>query len=150
MPKEASFDVGVGFGLIFLVRSELNKMVELRKTVELLIQNFHTEIDNQEIEQHDKPSRPSICSALSKSHVQEILYDEEEHDLGRCASQIDVKRSQSSFGSNRFRRERSLRMDKLEAELEAEFDRLQLQMDDGGFILNYSPQPYAEVYIFWD
>ncbi|KAL8509087.1 hypothetical protein ACS0TY_016328 [Phlomoides rotata] len=35
-------------------------------------------------------------------------------------------------------------MEQLEAELEAEFGRLQLQMNDGGFILNYSQQPYPE------
>ncbi|KAL8504628.1 hypothetical protein ACS0TY_015984 [Phlomoides rotata] len=38
----------------------------------------------------------------------------------------------------------TFRMEQLEAELEAEFGRLQLQMNDGGFILNYSQQPYPE------
>ncbi|KAL8521840.1 hypothetical protein ACS0TY_012123 [Phlomoides rotata] len=146
IPKEASFNVGVGFGLIYLVKHELNKMVELRKRVELLIQDFHTEDDNQETKQHYMPSRSSVSSSLSKTHVQGIMYDEE-HDSGRCVSPIDVTRSRISFGSNRFRQERSLRMDQLEAELEAELGRLQLQMNDGGFILNYSQQPYPEEYI---
>lgn len=146
IPKEASFNVGVGFGLIYLVKHELNKMVELRKRVELLIQHFHTENSNQETENY-MPSTSSISSSLSKSHAQEILYDED-HDSVQCVSPNDVKSSQINFGSNRFSRERSLRMDQIETELEAEFDRLQLHIGDGGFILNYSQQPYPEVYIF--
>ncbi|KAH6760702.1 hypothetical protein C2S51_017651 [Perilla frutescens var. frutescens] len=115
--KEASFNLGVGFGLIYLVRNELNKMVELRRKIESLLQQFQTEMEIQD----DMPSTSSISSSLSK----EIMYAEE-HDHSDQFSLPDdhVKHPKISF-----RGEKSLRMDQLEAELEAEFDRLQLRMD---------------------
>ncbi|KAI3468323.1 hypothetical protein Pfo_024986 [Paulownia fortunei] len=138
--KEASFNLGVGFGLIYLVRDELNKMVELRRKMELLLQDFPTEFQTQGKKPLYVPSKSSISSSFSNTGVQETLYAEE-HDSGQYSSSHDVKRPEIGFGSGRYRREKSLRMDQLEAELEAEFDRLQITSD----ILKYSRQQYSEV-----
>lgn len=100
--KETSFNHGVGFGLIYLVRNELNKMVELRKRIESLLQHFQTEIENQDDRHLSMPSRSSISSSLAKA---EIMYAEEHH-LNEV-QQPEI-------------------MDQLEAELEAEFNRLQM------------------------
>lgn len=115
--KEASFNHGIGYGLIYLVRNELNKMVELRKRIESLLQHIQTEIENQDDRRLSIPSRSSISSSLAKACVQEIMYAEEHH-----SSPDDVE---IGFG-----REKCSRMDRLEAELEAEFNRLQM---DGEF-----------------
>ncbi|KAK6131969.1 hypothetical protein DH2020_034289 [Rehmannia glutinosa] len=132
--KEASFNLGVGFGLIYFVRDELNKMVEMRQKMELLLQEFRTELQNQENKPFYMPCESSnIPSSFSNTGVQETLYAEENDD----SDQWPVV----GFASDRYRREKSLRMDQLEAELEAEFDRLQITSD----ILNFSTHQYSEV-----
>lgn len=125
--KEARANVGIGYGMIYLVRTELNKMAELRKRVESLLQHLQTEIENQDDEHLYMPS------ASTKAHVEEILY-EEQHESIQCSSPNDVNQPEIAFRCDQFRLEGSSRMDQLEAELEAEIGRLQLEEE--GEVLN--------------
>ncbi|XP_057799376.1 protein POLAR LOCALIZATION DURING ASYMMETRIC DIVISION AND REDISTRIBUTION-like [Salvia miltiorrhiza] len=124
--KEATFNLGVGYGLIYLVRIELRKMAELRERIESLLQHFQTEIENQGDDHLHMRSASSICSSLTNNHVQEILYAEE-HNSVQCSSPNDVNQPEIGFRCDQFRRQgSSSRMDQLEAELEAELGRLHL------------------------
>ncbi|KAG6387915.1 hypothetical protein SASPL_153110 [Salvia splendens] len=120
--KEAPVNVGIGYGMIYLVRTELNKMAELRKRVESLLQHLQTEIENQDDEHLYMPS------ASTKAHVEEIMY-KEQHESIQCSSPNDVNQPEIVFRCDQFRLEGSSRMDQLEAELEAEIGLLQLEED---------------------
>ncbi|KAL3650913.1 hypothetical protein CASFOL_007316 [Castilleja foliolosa] len=134
--KEASnFNLGVGFGLIYFVKDELNKMVELRENIEMLLQ----EIRNRDKEPLSMPSKSSISSSLSSTIVEEEASYIEQNNISD--QRLSVELLGSCLSSNRYRREKSLRMDQLEAELEAEFDRLRLLSDS----FKYSRQQYSEV-----
>lgn len=121
--KEASLNLGVGYGLIYLLKHELNKMVELRRRIESLLQHFQTEIDNQDEKRLRMPSRSSICSSITNIHVQEILHTQG-HDSGESSSPNYVKQPETGYHCIRYQ---------LEAELEAELCRLQLP-EDGEFV----------------
>ncbi|KAK4435767.1 protein POLAR LOCALIZATION DURING ASYMMETRIC DIVISION AND REDISTRIBUTION [Sesamum alatum] len=142
--KEATFNLGVGFGLMYLVaasRIELNKMVELHKKMELLLRNLQREVQNQEKKPIELPSKSRISSSFSNT---DGFQEAQEHDSGQCLSSHEVEQPEIVFSSNRYRREKSLRMDQIEAELEAEFHRMHLQMD-AEFPLKYSTQQYSEM-----
>ncbi|PIN04852.1 hypothetical protein CDL12_22616 [Handroanthus impetiginosus] len=143
--KEASFNLGVGFGLICLIAARRNelRMVELQTKIEKLLQNLQTELQNREKKPVSKPSKSSISSSFSNNGVHETPYAEE-HDSVEYSSSHDVRGPEFGISSNRYRREKSLRMDQLEAELEAEFDRLNVQMDED-FCLNSSEQQCSEI-----
>ncbi|KAG8375440.1 hypothetical protein BUALT_Bualt10G0100200 [Buddleja alternifolia] len=146
--KEASFNLGVGFGLMYLIaasRNEFNKMVELHKKIEFLLQNFQTEIENQDKNPKCMSSKSSISSSYSNTGIHEALFAEE-HDPGVYLTSDNVQNPKIGFSNHRryMRREKSLRMDQLEAELEDEFDRMQLQMDEE-FVVKYSKQQCSEI-----
>lgn len=95
-------------------------MVELRRRIELLLQDFQN-LDK-------KP----------------IIMPSRKPDSDQFISSVEVTHPGNGFGSRRYRSEKSMRMDQLEAELEAEFDNLQLNMDSE-FLLNCSNQQFPEV-----
>ncbi|KAL2544698.1 Protein POLAR DURING ASYMMETRIC DIVISION AND REDISTRIBUTION [Forsythia ovata] len=149
--KEASFNLGIGFGLIYLIaasRNELSQMVELHKQTKMLLQNLRTEFQNQE-NRLLMPSESRISHSLSKPGAQEVLCTKENVSL-QLSSSDDIEKSESDLGYSRYpnkkiyRRDRSLRMDQLEAELETEFCRLQLQMDNE-YMLEYKRQQCTEM-----
>ncbi|KAL6533836.1 hypothetical protein OROHE_013669 [Orobanche hederae] len=132
--KEASITLGVGIGLIYFVRVELNKMLELRQNIEMLLQEFRKQVQDQKNKPLSMPSRSSISSSFSNNEISETYSNQHlsPHDTERPAS--------ATCSSNvRYGREKSLRMDQLEAELEAEFNRLQI------YNFKYSKQHYSEV-----
>lgn len=89
-------------------------MVELHKKLEMLLRNLKTEF---KIHGHNPPDE-SNCSNVYVQETEEHHYCEQ-----------DPNCQYTSSGSNQFRREKSLRMDQLEAELTAEFNHLQCQMN---------------------
>ncbi|KAL7122282.1 hypothetical protein ACP275_01G035400 [Erythranthe tilingii] len=139
--KEASFNLGVGFGVIYVVRNELNKMAELRKRIELLLQDFQ----NQEKNPLSTPSKSRISSSSSFSNTAVVEnHCPEKHDFDQHFSSENIAHPETGFGSRRYRREKSSRVDQMEAEFEAELDHLQHQMDAELFS-NYSEQQYSDV-----
>lgn len=126
--------------LVAASRNELNKMVELHKKMELLLRNLQTEFQNHEKKPIVVPSKSRISSSFSNTDGFQETRHPEQHSH-------EVEQPATVFGSNRYRREKSLRMDQIEAELEAEFDRLRHQMD-AEFPLKYSTQQYSEVQVF--
>ncbi|CAA3025333.1 Hypothetical predicted protein [Olea europaea subsp. europaea] len=149
--KEASFNLGIGFGLIYLIaasRNELSQMVELHKQMKMLLQNLQTEFKNQESALL-VPSESRISSSFSKTGAQEVLCTKENASY-QYSSSNDIKNCEVALGCSQYpykkiyRQERSLRMDQLEAELEDEFCRLQLHMDKES-MLEYKKQQLMEI-----
>ncbi|CAI9755608.1 unnamed protein product [Fraxinus pennsylvanica] len=149
--KEASFNLGIGFGLIYLIaasRSELSQMVELHKQMKMLLQNLRTEVKNQE-NTLLMPSESRISSSFAETGAQEVLCTKE-NAFYQYSSSNDIENSEVTLGCSQYpykkiyKRERSLRMDQLEAELEDEFCRLQLHMDKE-YTLEYKKQQLTEI-----
>ncbi|KAL6556566.1 hypothetical protein OROGR_005854 [Orobanche gracilis] len=132
--KEATINLGVGIGLIYFVRLELNKMLDLRRNIELLLQEFRKQVEDQKNEPLSMPSQSCISSSFSNNEISETNSNQHlsPHDAERPAS--------ATCSSNvRYGLEKSSRMDELEAELEAEFNRLQI------YNYKYPKQHYSEV-----
>lgn len=128
--KEASFNLGVGFGLIFLIaasRNELNKMVNLHRQMQILLQSFRTEFQNN---QEKEPCSDSMMapSFPKPSDVQEISYVEKTVCSQYLSSHI-FESPKVNFNSDQHIRENSRGMDQIGDELEAELDRMQFQID---------------------
>nr|GMC46438.1 protein POLAR LOCALIZATION DURING ASYMMETRIC DIVISION AND REDISTRIBUTION-like [Ipomoea batatas] len=120
--KEASFNLGIGLGLMYAIagcRNELNKIVDLRLQFETLIQTYKAQ--NQQL------STPSDVSTLNNLSS---FFNSDRHenfkDNGDCCGRhmkCNKKMSRRrNVGSSEM-------MDELEAELVAELGRLQLDLD---------------------
>ncbi|XP_019167896.1 PREDICTED: protein POLAR LOCALIZATION DURING ASYMMETRIC DIVISION AND REDISTRIBUTION-like [Ipomoea nil] len=123
--KEASFNVGIGLGLMYAIagcRNELNKIVDLRLQFETLIQTYN-KAQNQQL-----PSTPSDVSTLSNlSSFSNTDSHENFKDNGDCCGRH--MKCNKKMMSRRRNVGSSEMMDELEAELVAELSRLQLDLD---------------------
>nr|GLL16666.1 protein POLAR LOCALIZATION DURING ASYMMETRIC DIVISION AND REDISTRIBUTION-like [Ipomoea trifida] len=114
--KEASFNLGIGLGLMYAIagcRNELNKIVDLRLQFETLIQTYKAQ--NQQL------STPSDVSTLN--NLSSFFNSDNGNCCGRhmkCNKKMMSRRR--NVGSSEM-------MDELEAELVAELGRLQLDLD---------------------
>ncbi|XP_057467671.1 protein POLAR LOCALIZATION DURING ASYMMETRIC DIVISION AND REDISTRIBUTION-like isoform X2 [Actinidia eriantha] len=138
--KEDSFNLAVGFGLFYLLaasKSELNKMVELRTEMELLLQNAKEEFRNQSREIVLKPSESNEIHACSTTDTQESLSSNGRVSLQSLLSKYPADSETTelcdqSITCKASRQEKCMEgIDQLEAELEAELERLQLHLDTG-------------------
>ncbi|KZV31665.1 hypothetical protein F511_00469 [Dorcoceras hygrometricum] len=143
--KEASFSLGVGFGLVFLIaasRNELNKMANLHKKMQILLQSFRTEFQNNQEKEHCSGS--TMAPSFPKpSDVQEISYTEKTV-CSQYFSTHNFEWPEVNFSSVQHRGENSRGMDRIEHELEVELDRLQLQIDSE-LPSKYSKQQHSEI-----
>ncbi|KAL5558225.1 hypothetical protein UlMin_034436 [Ulmus minor] len=137
---DGSFNLGVACGLFYLVaasKNELNKMVEVRKQMELLLQNAKDELQRngspiKRIGSHENlayysnndeegsGSNTQISPPLDSTWTTSSVIPESESILA-CddSSKLVMDEEEHRFAG----------MDELEAELEAEFERLQLHLD---------------------
>ncbi|XP_073285280.1 protein POLARALIZATION DURING ASYMMETRIC DIVISION AND REDISTRIBUTION-like [Primulina huaijiensis] len=128
--KEASFNLGVGFGLMFLIaasRNELNKMVNLHRQMQILFQSFRTEFQNNQEKEHCSDFMMA-SSFPNLSDIQEISYVEKTV-CSQYLSSHNFESPKVNFSSGQHIRENSRGMDQIGDELEAELDRMQLQVD---------------------
>ncbi|KAK7283128.1 hypothetical protein RIF29_12434 [Crotalaria pallida] len=78
--NDTSFKVGVGCGLLYLMaasKSELGKMVELRKEMEMLLQNLKGELQSKNV--FPKPLKPGVALACSITDIQEVSCSDSSH-----------------------------------------------------------------------
>lgn len=132
--REATVNLGVGCCLLHLIaasKNELDKMLEMRMQMEKLLDNVR-----EELRKKDGLSKPSNVCAYSTTHIV---------DGPDFETQLSPQISTSSYvlpGSSAItvcdhslrwetpmQEECSEGMDKLEAELEVELERLQLHLD---------------------
>ncbi|XP_073129555.1 protein POLARALIZATION DURING ASYMMETRIC DIVISION AND REDISTRIBUTION-like isoform X2 [Henckelia pumila] len=143
--KEASFNIGVGFGLMFLIaasRNELNKTVNLHKQMQMLLQSFRTEFENNKVKEHCFGSTMTP-SFPNPSDVREISYVENTISSHYLTSH-NFESPEINFSSGQHRQENSRGMDRIGDELEAELDLLQLRIDTE-LPSKYSKQQHSEM-----
>ncbi|CAI9094606.1 OLC1v1030369C2 [Oldenlandia corymbosa var. corymbosa] len=149
--KEASFSLGVGIGLMYLMatnKNEISKLVELCQRMETMIQNFNRELGN------DQRNDANISYSYSTPKAQIFPNQPTDHlSIQDCPSYSwEQENSNSEITSTSYQNSytrvkgkgKKLEMDQLEAELEAELESLQLHLDDE-VVLNYSHQNHSEV-----
>ncbi|XP_015884031.3 protein POLAR LOCALIZATION DURING ASYMMETRIC DIVISION AND REDISTRIBUTION [Ziziphus jujuba] len=141
----ASFNLGIGCGLLYLVaasKNELTKMAKLRTEMENLLKNVREELQKMNMNAPLKPieppngkfSYPSIDDVQegsnSNGHLQLQLHS---NDIQPCVLpklETDLVSDESSDCIVKYEQKHcTVGMDELEAELEAELERLQLNLD---------------------
>lgn len=144
--KADSMNLGIGFGLIYLfnaTKNELNKIVEIRREMEILLHNSNMEFQNQ------RRMRSNVCGA-SNSTTKISHYDSDCVEQFACSSDIEEESEITCSHDHplncklKKRNERNLEMNQLEAELEVELERLQFHLDSD-VMLKYPTQQDLEV-----
>ncbi|KAL0910608.1 hypothetical protein M5K25_021607 [Dendrobium thyrsiflorum] len=126
-PNEIAFNLGMGIGMAFLLAgntNEMNKMVELRKQMEMLLKEIKGEVqrrDDNSLYTLSDVSEDAISTAISIQQNSSSLEMEEPKHF----TESNRKNYQSVY---------NLRgMDELEAELQVELERMQLKFgEDAG------------------
>ncbi|XP_030523460.1 protein POLAR LOCALIZATION DURING ASYMMETRIC DIVISION AND REDISTRIBUTION-like isoform X2 [Rhodamnia argentea] len=133
--KENMFNLGAAGSLLYLIaasKNELNKMEDLRKEMELLLQNVKEKVRRKDSSCDPSESTESVASCLTD--IKEVL---------SCGSQLSEQSHRTP--SHLLEQHRHMQLnqssgceckqepvegiEELEAELEAELERLQLQLD---------------------
>lgn len=128
---EASFNLAVGFALVYLtttIKNELNKMTELRTQMEMLLQNVKEALQSQKRETHSETSESNANLACATSDTQVGI--DNLSFVDNLADSENVSVFTHSFNCITTSQEKCAEeMDQLEAELEDEFERLQTHLD---------------------
>ncbi|XP_021738170.1 protein POLAR LOCALIZATION DURING ASYMMETRIC DIVISION AND REDISTRIBUTION-like isoform X2 [Chenopodium quinoa] len=131
--QEMSFNLAAGLGLLSLIaasKTELDKTVELRKQMEVFLESFKE--GNQSKGTTPKPSDSDNAYAVSTTIDNLSNYSVEDHALSQqgsgntcaCALHCDIHQKEEFVEG----------INHLEAELAAELDRMQLDVDAGGYV----------------
>ncbi|XP_016475694.1 protein POLAR-like 1 [Nicotiana tabacum] len=145
--KADSLNLGIGFGLIYLfnaTKNELNKIVEIRRELEILLHNSKMEFQNQ-----GRIRRNLSAASHSRAKIS--------HDDSDCVeqfaystdieqeSEITCSHDHTAFNCKSMKgKETNLEMNQLEAELEVELERLQFH-SDSEVTLKYPTHQDAEI-----
>lgn len=130
--KAECTNLGIGFGLIYLfnaTKSELNRIVEIRREMEILLHNSKMELQNQR--RNPSNLRTKISHYDSQFACSSDMEEESEITCSHDDHPLNCKLMEGN--------ERNLEMDQLEAELEVELERLQFQLDSD-VMLKYSTE----------
>ncbi|KAF8400526.1 hypothetical protein HHK36_013825 [Tetracentron sinense] len=132
------FNLGVGVGMLFLIaasKNEYNKMMELRRQMEMLLNDVKDKLQRDDV--IFKPSQSKNYISNSTTNLQEVAStsyhiaiqtDALPHQLVDAETSMECGQSSKCYMP---RREECLAgMDQLEAELEAELEHLQLHLDN--------------------
>lgn len=135
--KDASFNLGVGCSLLYLVaasKNELTKMVELRKQVETLLLNVKEELKRKDPQ--FKAFESNFTAAYSTSDVLEgpnsnsrVSRQSQTTSYVLPISETTMMHDQSLKCNSPQQEEYLEGMDGLEAEIEAEWERLQISLE---------------------
>ncbi|XP_049371647.1 protein POLAR LOCALIZATION DURING ASYMMETRIC DIVISION AND REDISTRIBUTION-like [Solanum verrucosum] len=145
--KADSMNLGIGFGLIYLFNStknELNKIVEIRREMEILLHNSKMELQNQRRIRSNPSGASNLRTKISyydSDCVEQFAYstDIEEESEITCSHDDHPLNCKLMKGN-----ERNSEMNQLEAELEVELERLQFHLDSD-IMFKYPKQQDAEI-----
>ncbi|KAH7574055.1 hypothetical protein ACOSP7_008042 [Xanthoceras sorbifolium] len=131
--REASFNLGIGCYLLHLIASskkELDKMTELRSQMETLLRNV-----KEELQMKDALVNPCDTNDIYAYSTSDVIEELESNDhsssLNRTTSHVSPRSLTIKVCDQSLMCDRPIPegMDRLEAELEAELERLQLHLD---------------------
>nr|XP_023899741.1 protein POLAR LOCALIZATION DURING ASYMMETRIC DIVISION AND REDISTRIBUTION-like isoform X3 [Quercus suber] len=133
--EDASFNLGLGCSLLYLIaagKNELTKMVELRKEVEMLLQNVKVELQRKDalckpFESNDTIAYSDIQEG-SNSNSRISLQSQTTSHVLQDSESIMVH-DQLLISNHHQKEEHVEGMDELEAELVAELELLQIHLD---------------------
>ncbi|XP_077216127.1 uncharacterized protein LOC143850763 [Tasmannia lanceolata] len=135
--EEASLNFGVGVGLVFLVvnsKNELSKMIELRTEMETLLKDMKNKMHRKDVISESSNTTNSLACSSSDWHGVETTKNH--LSVKNHSSSDNLLQAQSAVECDRYFEFDStseiaklIRIDEMEAELEAELERLQLSMD---------------------
>ncbi|XP_015064452.1 protein POLAR LOCALIZATION DURING ASYMMETRIC DIVISION AND REDISTRIBUTION-like [Solanum pennellii] len=146
--KADSMNLGIGFGLIYLFNStknELNKIVEIRREMEILLHNSKMELQNQRRIRSNPSGASNLRTKIShydSDCVEQFAYstDIEEESEITCSHDDDHPLNCKLMKGNG----KNSEMNQLEAELEVELERLQFHLDSD-IMFKYPTKPDAEI-----
>ncbi|KAK7410213.1 hypothetical protein VNO78_00822 [Psophocarpus tetragonolobus] len=134
--NDTSFKLGVGCGLLYLIaasKNELGKMVELRKEMEILLQNAKGELQSKDALL--KPWKESDALALSITDIQEVSSSNSHFSI-HSQTQRAQPESKNDIAPSHFLEYNISEQDEcveeineLQAEFETELQRLQMYLD---------------------
>ncbi|XP_027356570.1 protein POLAR LOCALIZATION DURING ASYMMETRIC DIVISION AND REDISTRIBUTION [Abrus precatorius] len=134
--NDTSFKLGVGCGLLYLIaasKNEVGKMVELRKEMEMLLQNVKGELQNKDA--LFKPLKHSDALAFSITDIQEVSSSNSHLSVHSHTPYIRPE-SEGNVVHNGFlecniseQDECAEEINELQAEFEVELQRLQMYLD---------------------
>ncbi|KAJ1413114.1 hypothetical protein SESBI_19873 [Sesbania bispinosa] len=137
--NDTSFKLGVGCGLLYLIaanKNELDKMVELRKEMEMLLQNVKGELQSKDALL--KPLKQSDALECSITDIQEVSGSNSHISIHSQKPYVQPE-TESNNVRNRFvdyniseQDECAEEINELQAEFEFELQRLQLYLDGEG------------------
>lgn len=126
--KDASFNLGVGCSLLYLVaasKNELTKMGELQKQMETLLQNVKGELKTKDA--MSKAIESDVTLAYSTTDRQEGSNSIDRLSLQSQTTSIALTDSETTIVPQQ--EEYVEGIDELEADFEAELERLQIHLD---------------------
>lgn len=132
---DAPFNMGVAFGLLYLIvasKNEMTKMVELRKEMEMLLQNLKEESRGKSCSLKVFENNDSSANSCLTTDAREVSNSNISHLPDSENIVVCDEYESSSSSSKCVTREQaicSVGMNELELELEAELQRLQLHLD---------------------
>ncbi|KAG1327570.1 putative protein POLAR LOCALIZATION DURING ASYMMETRIC DIVISION AND REDISTRIBUTION-like [Cocos nucifera] len=136
-PEETSLNLGMGLGLVFLLTrcaTEFKRMTEMQAQMETLLKEIKNEVQRNnvicsflELSNDAKISGPDCAGDVSIGKAIPSLSDiaSFQQEGARCAIESDVQSNYVTISDNKS----YLKMDQLEAELEVELERLQLNLE---------------------
>ncbi|KAI8545633.1 hypothetical protein RHMOL_Rhmol07G0055000 [Rhododendron molle] len=126
--------MALGFGLFYLLaasKNEITEMIQLRKELEMLLQNAQEKLQSQNRAILSKPSQSNVIWTCSIIDVQESLFSYGNVSLQSqflFLNQVDSetpKLCDQSLTCKTSRQEKCIQgLDQLEAELEAELEQM--------------------------
>ncbi|CAJ1973641.1 unnamed protein product [Sphenostylis stenocarpa] len=139
--SDTSFKLGVGCGLLYLLaanKNELDKMVELRKEMEVLLQNVKGELQSKDAPLN--PLKQNDALALSITDIQDVSSSHSHISIHSQTRYVQPE-SKSSMVPNGFlecniseQGKCAEEINDLQAEFEIELQRLQMYLDgEAGF-----------------
>lgn len=134
--ESTSFNLGIGVGLAFFIvrsKNEIDKMIELQKQMEMLLKDIRNEIQRKDvissssttIENDEHSSNSNGAENIDNHFVMQNQGSSSHLVLALTTMKCD---QESKFGSATGST-KSIGIDQLEAELEAELERLQHSLD---------------------
>ncbi|KAF4348960.1 hypothetical protein F8388_019135 [Cannabis sativa] len=126
-----SFNLGIACGLLYLIgtsKNEMNKMIEMRKQMEMFLHNIRDEFRNKSNLAYSSNNNFRESSS-SNTHLSPLMNFTGTTSYVVPDSETILECDDSISTDLNMNEQRLGEMDELEAELEAEFERLQLRLD---------------------